>query len=681
MRVSSSILRLTVRWGFRFYGLLRRNRKIALPLLLFASRIADRQTQSGGPGERAVVIVHRQILRDQISSARISLILIAAALTVATQIHLAASKKRSAIRTVRILNLLFRNRVRARRGLIANVYFSALSFSGSYSRIVREIPYTEAIDGFSLNFAIGVAHLYRGRDNAAIFFLQRAAQLQDSHAERKLGCGYLLKDDYASAAKCFHRSVQLEASSVMVHQNYAGQYDPSRYTPSNWELENAGELLVYDNLIQLGENFYHQGQYTEAFRCYRKAFDYQDVLSGRWAVPDALLQKVASACPHFDRNLPVRLLGYEWVTMIGHIGLLDCYLRMASLGMLPKANYVLLAPPSKVANQAFLQLWQNHVSIVTDPILVDDLLPYQRLIGDQFIGFRSDHGMAEPWSHAASRAQVAWAKLGRKPLVVVSDELREFGKSQLRRMGVPDSAWFVALHVREGGFHGDGAGSIRQHRSANVDDYLAAIEHIIKRGGCVIRLGDASMTPIAAIRGVFDYAHSNFKSQRMDVFLAAACRLFIGTTSGLTSAVQALGAPMLLVNCTSSDCQFWHAQTDFIVKPVFDRHRKRYLSLGETYRQPLQAQLIDTEVLDRRGYEIRDNSSEEILASVRYALNCLDGIEQRLSENDELLKRYRASLAENPLNFGAALPVRPFLESHREFLDENPSETGLRQSP
>jgi hypothetical protein len=79
-------------------------------------------------------------------------------------------------------------------------------------------------------------------------------------------------------------------------------------------------------------------------RYYQKAFDYQDVLRGCWAVPDALVQSVASTCPHFDRNLPVRLLGYEWVTMIGHIGLLDCYLRMASLGMLPKANYVLLAP-------------------------------------------------------------------------------------------------------------------------------------------------------------------------------------------------------------------------------------------------------------------------------------------------------------------------------------------------
>jgi putative glycosyltransferase (TIGR04372 family) len=177
----------------------------------------------------------------------------------------------------------------------------------------------------------------------------------------------------------------------------------------------------------------------------------------------------------------------------------------------------------------------------------------------------------------------------------------------------------VALHVREGGFHNDGAGSGRQHRSANVDDYLSAIEHITKRGGYVIRLGDASMTPMAGIPGVFDYAHSGLKSQRMDVFLAAACRLFIGTTSGLTSAVQALGTPTLLVNCTSSDCQFWNA--DFIVKSVFDRRRKRYLSLGETYRQPLQAQLIDTEVLDRRGYEIRDNSSEEILASVRVKLS------------------------------------------------------------
>jgi putative glycosyltransferase (TIGR04372 family) len=475
--------------------------------------------------------------------------------------------------------------------------------------------------------------------------------------------------DYAKAAANFQASVDCNPRSVMAHQNYAAGYDPSSYAPSQWELDNAGELLIYDNLIQLGENFYHQGHYEDTWRCYQAALDYQDLLARKWSIPDALVQRIAAGNVNFDADLPIRLLGYEWVTLIGHVGSIDCHLRMAELGMLPRANYVLLAPRHKVVNPAFLALIASNMTVIEDPALVDKLLPYQRLVGDQFIGVRGNGPLAEPWAHAVARAQVAWASAKRGPLVAIPHALRERGHAMLRKAGVT-SEWFVAMHIREGGYHGDGPGTTRQHRSANVEDYLDAIAQITERGGAVVRLGDKSMTPLPNMRAVFDYAHSERKSAEMDLFLCAAARLFIGTTSGLTTAVQALDTPMLLVNCTSTDCQFWHDRTVFTVRPVYDRRRRRYLSLGETYRQPLQALLIDGAVLARHGLEIHANRPGDITAAVRYALNCLDGTEQPLRAGDGLFERYRASLADNPYNFGAATPVPSFLESIPELLGD-----------
>jgi putative glycosyltransferase (TIGR04372 family) len=266
-----------------------------------------------------------------------------------------------------------------------------------------------------------------------------------------------------------------------------------------------------------------------------------------------------------------------------------------------------------------------------------------------------------------ARAQVAWADARRGPLVAIPQDLRERGRAALRAAGVT-ADWFVAIHVREGGYHGDGPGTTRQHRSANVGDYLDAIAEIAARGGAVVRLGDKSMTPLRNVPGVFDYAHSDVKSAEMDLFLCAEARLFIGTTSGLTTAVQALGTPMLLVNCTSADCQFWHDRTDFTVRPVYDRRARRYLSLQETYRQPVQAMLIDTAVLARHGFEIHANRPDDITAAVRYTLDCQDGIRRPLRDGGELLERYRAALADNPYNFGAALPAPGFLESFPELL-------------
>ncbi|MGJ5178181.1 TIGR04372 family glycosyltransferase [Bradyrhizobium oligotrophicum] len=658
--------RLLTTAAFRLYAFLSARRRQLLPLTTRAADLVDRRLIVAPAGAKLLRLLDRQLAKGSRSGWLLAR-LISTSLAAGAQVHLAASRKPSALRAVRVLNLIFRSNVRARAGMGAQAYFATLALCSAYDRIAREVPRPETIDSFAINFAVGVAHMYRGNLPVAAHFLTAAAASGDGNALRKLGAVHALAGDHVQAASCFKASVARDPRSVMAHQNYAGGYDPSAYTPSAWELDNAGELLIYDNLIQLGENFYHQGRYDDTFRCYQAALDHQDTLARKWSIPDALVQRIAATSSIFDPALPVRLLGYEWVTLIGHIGFIDCHLRMAALGMLPRANTVLLAPTGKVVNQPFLRLFAPHVTIIEDPALVDDLLPYQRLVGDQFIAVRGKDGLAEPWAHAASRAQVAWAEQQRGPIVTVPSELMEAGAARLRAAGV-NADWFVAMHIREGGYHGDGPGTTRQHRSANVGDYLAAIAHITARGGVVVRLGDRSMTPLRGMTGVFDYAHSDIKSAEMDLYLCAAAHLFVGTTSGLTTAVQALGTPMLLVNCISNDCQFWHERTDFTLRPVYDRRNRRYLSLRETYRQPLQALLIDTAVLARYGLEIHPNTAQDITEAVRYRLDCLDDAGRSLRAGGPLLDGYRAALADNPYNFGAALPVPTFLNRLPELL-------------
>jgi putative glycosyltransferase (TIGR04372 family) len=653
--------------AFRLYGFLSARRQKLLPFTTRASTLVDRYVLSGRLGPTWLRLVDSQLAKGSFI-APIAAKLSELALVLAAQIHLSASRKPAALRAVRLLNLIFRTRIRRRSGLASSAYFGTLALCDAYDRIVLEAPREEALDSFAINFAIGVAHMYRGNYSAALHFLGAAAVGGDSNALRKLGCVHALMKDYDKAAMCFAASVERDPRTVMAHQNYAAGYDSSTYKPSAWELQNAGELLIYDNLIQLGENFYHQGHFEDTFRCYQAALDHQDTLAQRWHVPQELIARITAACRNFRPELPIRLLGYEWVTLIGHIGFIDCHLRMADLGLLPQANYVLLAPPHKVVNRAFLSLLAPHLCIVEDPALVDALLPYQRLIGDQFIAVRGNGALAEPWAHAAARAQVAWKEAKRPPIIAIDESLRAHGRALLSQTGAT-ADWFVALHIREGGYHGDGPGTTRQHRSADVGDYLGAISEITKRGGAVVRLGDKSMTPLKELSGVFDYAHSGIKSAEMDLFLCAEARLFIGTTSGLTSAVQALGTPMLLINCISNDCQFWHDETDFVLRLIYDQRAKRYLSLHETYQQPLQAHLIDTGLLTRSGLEIHANHARDIAAAVAYKLDCLDGKAHRLHEGDSLLKRYRAALTDNPYNFGMALPVPTFLESYPELLD------------
>jgi putative glycosyltransferase (TIGR04372 family) len=657
--------------AFRVYASLAARRRLLLPLTTRASTFVDRRLINAGAGSALLRYADRQLAKGSLI-APLAIRAILLGLAAAAQIHIAASRKPAALRAVRLVNLIFRANVKSRNGLAASIYFGTLALCEAYDWVVREVPRPEIIDSFALNFAVGVAHMYRAGYPVALHFLAAAAKDGDSNALRKLGCVHALMKDYARAASCFRSSVERNPRSVMSHQNYAAGYDSATYAPSAWELANAGELLIYDNLIQLGENFYHQGRYEDTFGCYQAALDHQDTLARKWTIPQDLTARISAACPNFNPDLPVRLLGYEWVTLIGHIGFIDCHLRMAELGILPRANYVLLAPRQKVVNPAFLLLFAQQLCIIEDVALVDALLPYQRLVGDQFIAVRgtstsAGRALAEPWAHAASRAQIAWAKAKRAPIVAIEEGLRARGRALMREAGVT-ADWFVALHIREGGYHGDGPGTTRQHRSANVGDYFDAIAQITSRGGAVVRLGDKSMTPLKSQPGVFDYAQSDIKSAEMDLFLCAEARLFVGTTSGLTTAVQALGTPMLLVNCISNDSQFWHHKTDFTLRLVYDRRANRYLSLRETYSQPLQALLIDEALLARHGLEIHANRPQEIAAALAYKLDCLTGNTHPTRAESDLLTRYRRAMAENPYNFGAAQPVPGFLEDHPELL-------------
>jgi putative glycosyltransferase (TIGR04372 family) len=591
-------------------------------------------------------------------------------------LQMAAGHIGNTLTLARIVNLAFRPNIRARRLPVTLLYFQALFHARQYHRIVAEVPLEEDINHHYLNHILGMAQLYSNHPAAAAHYLKRAISLNNQNAPdyRMLGRAYLRLGDEAEAAQCFRAAVNLAPNTVMAHQNYAGRYDIPAYKPKNWELEEAERLLIYDNYGQLAEDVFLLGRFDESFQLYQKMLDYQERI--RTPLPKGLVRRLMALDPRIDPDKPIRLLAYEWVTQFGHIGLLDGYIKMARLGMYPRVNHVLLAPQNKVSNPDYLAYWNQYFTIVRDSDLVDDLFPYQRMIGDSFMAYPGKGGIAEPWTRAAARAHITWARQGRAPLLKVSDEDMALGAKTLAALGVPEGAWYAGLHVREGGYYGESSGGMSTHRNAAIEDYLPAVQAVTERGGYIIRLGDTSMRPLPEMERVVDYARSPVKSAGADIFFCGTSRFVIGTTSGLTTACLSFGTPMVLVNCISNDWQLWSAETDFIVKPVWDLRGKRYLTFPEVYSQPIQGFLINAGVMRRHGFEAVRNTAEEIEAAVRYKLDLIDGRVRRPPDIQEPMRSYRRAMANNPMMFGAACPVPQFLEQHRVLL--LPSEPNLR---
>src|SRR5258708_2285935 len=110
----------------------------------------------------------------------------------------------------------------------------------------------------------------------------------------------------------------------------------------------------------------------------------------------------------------------------------------------------------------------------------------------------------------------------------------------------------------------------------------------------------------------------------MDICLVRHAKLFIGTTSGLTNAAISLGAPAALVNCISTDAQIWHRHVRFIPKQIIPQNCSA-LAQAELTRSPWRWRQFDAAVLARHGATPVDNTSDEILETVKEVMALATG--------------------------------------------------------
>jgi putative glycosyltransferase (TIGR04372 family) len=447
--------------------------------------------------------------------------------------------------------------------------------------------------------------------------LYRVAMLcgeKNAYLLRNLGLVLLTLGKEQEASFYLAWSARLSYGFFMAHQNLAGMYDTLNFVPRAYDRAGYSQILLYDAYNLAGERLVHLGEGIRGLQCYAAALRKQEELESTIRLPDEI-RKILKDEYEIPINESVRILPYEWVTLIGHIAMLDSYIKLQKLGIGKPGRVLLLAPTNKVANHTYLNLWRPYITVINDPYLINDLFPYQRSFGDCFNGYLRSDFSAGDWTELGALGQIAWDKSGQEALLEIPDYLSEQGIKSLRKMGLTSSDWFVAMHIRSTGFHKEGKRSLQTHRNAEVEDYLPAIKAITDRGGWVIRMGDPTMSPLPLMDKVIDYPHTEFKSEECDIFLAANARFFVGTTSGLTNAVISLGTPCLLVNCISNYFQLWNNRVLFTIKPLWSRIDNRYLTLSEMTAENLRWKIFNINRLDSLGIEPHPNTPEEIEAA------------------------------------------------------------------
>jgi putative glycosyltransferase (TIGR04372 family) len=369
------------------------------------------------------------------------------------------------------------------------------------------------------------------------------------------------------------------------------------------------------------------------------------------------------------------VLDHFWAIAIGHAAYIDYVVKLRMLeGCDPNDTILYVPPETKMANRFLVEQWEPHLRLITD----FRKLPFseefvQRLAINYYAPDPAGVGRYYFWELAAQTYR-RWAEEGRKPLLRLAEDVQDRGRKALASAGVPPSAWFVGLHVREPGYrplHRE----LHDVLNAKIGDYLPAIDEIARRGGWVIRMGDPLMTPLPPLPNVLDYCHSAIRSDWMDIFLAATSRLFIGTSSGVCYVAQDYGVPCVLTNWWPPAQRPWRAGDIFIPKLLRRLGDGRVLSLEESLNEPFGYCNSVDYLHEKHGVTVQDNHPEEIRAAVVEMLERIDG--RPNYDQDDVAMRNRAEgiyasvamrLYDSPGAFGAAVLARDFLRRNPSFV-------------
>jgi putative glycosyltransferase (TIGR04372 family) len=337
-------------------------------------------------------------------------------------------------------------------------------------------------------------------------------------------------------------------------------------------------------------------------------------------------------------TLPYRVLDNVWGRHIGHTATIDYVIKLGILEGRERNDTIFYLPRgSKIANPFLLSQVAQQVRLIDDPAELPFDPDAVQSVHFNYLGPRLPDGTTFYFSKLANATYKRWHAEGRGTLFTLPSDIEQRGWTALQKAGMPQGGWFVALHVREGKWDGQ-SGGLHGILNCDIDTYMLAIEEITRRGGWVVRMGDPGMKRLPPLPNVIDYCHSDWRSDWLDVFLAARCRFMIGTSSGPVFVPPIYGVPSILTNWWPPAERAWHASDIFIPKMPRRIADGKYLTLGETLSEPYSWCHSRRYLSDHEGVVVEENESELIRAAVEEMFGRLAG-EKEADEIRDLRSR------------------------------------------
>jgi putative glycosyltransferase (TIGR04372 family) len=194
-------------------------------------------------------------------------------------------------------------------------------------------------------------------------------------------------------------------------------------------------------------------------------------------------------------------------------------------------------------------------------------------------------------------------------------------EQRLARMGVEPNRPIVCIHARESGYWGRTGDLTHSTKNADIASYIPAIQFLTDNGYQVVRLGDPSMRPLPALKFAFDYAHSEHKSDFLDLYLLTRSTFTLCTSSGPFTVASMFNIPVLATNWVSAHTLPFLPRDLILFKKFKYRDSGKLLSFRELLN--LDYGEFSYYNLERKNIEVVDNTPAELLSATTEMLEKL----------------------------------------------------------
>ena len=252
-------------------------------------------------------------------------------------------------------------------------------------------------------------------------------------------------------------------------------------------------------------------------------------------------------------------LGFRFIVVdlsqIGSVLWLDSFLREDLLNKkTPRSKMLLCRNESTCTNSYLLNLYERHVTYISNPIYKLALSPF--FVNPFFQSNTREYEHTKTFSekiegekNRTQKTYQNYAATFESNLIFIPPEDICRGYEIIKEI-LPKDQPFVTIHARESGFYQEGNESFR---NSNIWDMERACKYLCDRGFFIFRMGDPSMSRISEMAGrlgdnIFDYATSQIRSDFMDCFLISECEFFLGGSSGLCALPPLFGTNSVNVN-------------------------------------------------------------------------------------------------------------------------------------